>query len=77
MLNYVENFNRFLQGAILGLFTNYEINVHICMDEISICGSSNCPLDAHQAVFLATATTVLFSNIFTSMTTHKLGYMIN
>jgi hypothetical protein len=52
MFNDVENFGRFFQRSILGFFRNYQIDIDIGMDEISVRGTPNCSFDSHQTMLL-------------------------
>ena len=51
----MEHFYRFVKTTRFWFFINNEINVNICMDKVTISGSSDCPLNTHQAVLLAPA----------------------
>lgn len=52
MLHDVKDFHWFAFAAVLGLFINNQINVHIGVDEISIGASFNCSFYSHQTMFL-------------------------
>ena len=52
VLSYVEHLNGLVQAPGLGLLVYDQVNIHIGMDEVSVCGPPDSPLDAHQAVLL-------------------------
>lgn len=54
MFDDVKDLLRLLDVAKLVLFRDDEINIDVGMNEIAVGGSSNSPLDAHQAVFFCT-----------------------
>lgn len=52
MLNDVEDFDRFLHISHFGLFCDDQVNVNICMDEVSVDAPAHCSFNSHQAVLL-------------------------
>ena len=52
MFDDVKDLHRFLDGSVVGLFRYDEIDVDVCVDKVTVSGSSYRTLDTHQAVFL-------------------------
>ena len=52
MLDNVENLHRPVLVAVGGLLLDYQVDVHIRVNEVAICTASHRSLDSHQAMLL-------------------------
>lgn len=52
MLNDVKDFDRFLHISHFGLFCDDQVDVNICVNEVSIDAPPHCSFNSHQAVLL-------------------------